>query len=208
VWKQIKNKQKVLIIISVIISGLLVLSYGSWYFSDSVGGDRVAIGSSYFRYFLPIYMLLIPWISFGLLKIGRKSRFIMIAILIMLSLFSVKTTFWGKDDGLIRVRNGLQQNQRILERIDEITPENSIFITGSLDKALYPEKKVIYALQKDSDFEAIKKLIKNNQSIYKLVLSHDIDKWIDDSGERLADFDLKYKKHKKIVDNFWLVEIN
>ncbi|MFA7662305.1 MAG: glycosyltransferase family 39 protein, partial [Patescibacteria group bacterium] len=208
-WRQTENKPKGFLLILAGVVGLILLSYGSWYFADVVSGSRVTIGSSYLRYFLPIYLLMIPWIALGLLKIKAIPQYkwvYKIAIFICF-IFCFKLVYLDLNSGLIKIQQDLTKNQIILEKIDQLAEKNSIFITGSLDKALYPEKKVIYALQKDADFEAVKNLIQAEENVYQLVFTDDLQKWLNENQIKFESFEMSFDKTQKVRSNLYLVKI-
>lgn len=55
----------------LIVSILLVLYYGSWEFYDNPDKTRHTIGNSYTRYWLPIYLGFIPFMSIFIIRITR-----------------------------------------------------------------------------------------------------------------------------------------
>jgi len=62
----------ILYIISFLtVSVFLILYYGSWNFHDNPDPKSITIGNSYTRYWLPIYLGAIPFISLIIIKISR-----------------------------------------------------------------------------------------------------------------------------------------
>lgn len=55
----------------VITSAILVFYYGSWKFNDNPDPNSFTIGNSYTRYWLPIYLGLIPMASYFLIKFSQ-----------------------------------------------------------------------------------------------------------------------------------------
>jgi hypothetical protein len=148
-------------------------------------------------------------LAYAIEKIKHISRGRMLKIIFLSILFlsSLKLVFLEPLGGLLKINNNLKQNQLVAEKIDRLTLPDSIFITGSLDKALFPEKKVIYSLTTDRDFQAIKSLIQNDQSVYWLVTGNDIEGWIETTNQKLSRFDLQISEYQNFQEEWWLVEI-
>ena len=55
---------------SLVVSAWLLVVYGSWWFSDNPDPTAITLGSSYVRYFLPLYILdygqlVFIWLIYG-----------------------------------------------------------------------------------------------------------------------------------------------
>lgn len=207
---KVNKKMRGLIFVSIVISALLVIIYGSWYFSDSIGSDRVNIGASYLRYFLPIYILTLPWLAWFLVELKKTSklnRWLMAILIVFLSIFGLKAVYLDMDSGVIKIWEALAQNKQIYELVDQNTPENSVYITFALDKTFWPDKSVIYKLETDEDFEVVKNLIKQDQHVYWFIFTKDYEAWSKEGIAKLEQFDLNIHSAEKIYDLFWLVEV-
>lgn len=66
-----EKKHFVYFLALITLSSILVLYYGSWEFYDNPDKASHTIGNSYTRYWLPMYLGLIPFTSYFLIKITR-----------------------------------------------------------------------------------------------------------------------------------------
>jgi hypothetical protein len=158
-----KFQKKVLVyfLISFLVSVYLILYYGSWEFIDPLVLKNNIIGSSYIRYWLPIYILMLPVVGFFLFKVNsvkanKYLRYSLIgAILIYLSLFSFNQVYLTKGDGLFAQRAVIEGYYDTASRVNEIIEDDAIVVTNRHDKLFWPERQVIMFNLDYSVFERI-----------------------------------------------------
>ena len=68
---QRKKKFWVYLLAYFVVSMILVLYYGSWQFHDNPDATSITIGNSYTRYWLPVYLGMLPFVSFFVIRFSR-----------------------------------------------------------------------------------------------------------------------------------------
>jgi hypothetical protein len=162
-----------------LISAILIIYYGSWRFFDNPDKAAHTIGNSYTRYWLPIYLGLIPFASYFIIRVSKALSVIKVKIKEeesgQLALFSKKKRFraktarlsmrilavgvimiislsyvyQGSEEGLMYLYAKQKADKYEWERIIDLTENNSVIITRYHDKLLFPERKVIVGLFDD-----------------------------------------------------------
>ncbi len=165
-----KRKISFYLLAGVFVSIFLVIYYGSWKFNDNPDLNSITIGNSYTRYWLPIYLWLMPLASWFLvhfsktlfhfkkidkrlafyLKLGLESFFVFIYIIS--SLFFV---FFGSEEGLIYWRYNNIIDKNISERALSSIDDSGIVITRHFDKLIFPNRRVIVASLPDNDLSLV-----------------------------------------------------
>lgn len=149
----------------------LIAVYGSGIFADNPNGD-MTIGDSHFRYWLPVFIFMLPFIGIAaeksIFRLRPPIRFAALSLcFVFFMVLSVYTVFFSQDDGLLAVKQNLEINYAVKEEILKITGPDDIIITGRQDKIFFPERTVIYT-QKISDPRLLYNLrkIKNRNFYY------------------------------------------
>ncbi|MDX9778631.1 MAG: hypothetical protein RBT30_00050 [Patescibacteria group bacterium] len=182
-WLKRPKKGAVLYLLSwFLLSVILVLYYGSWQFNDNPDPSRFTIGNSYTRYWLPIYIMAMPFAAFFIVRFSKLfaslSRFIKLEAwrlrgqnylyLLMASLLtgfyifiSLSFVFFGSEEGLMTLYYNHFRDRQDAAAILESTEEEAIIITQYHDKQLFPERKIVSALLTNNDVnEVISQLVK------------------------------------------------
>lgn len=150
-----------------ILAVWLAIYYGSWRFTDNLAG-QVSIGSSQVRYFLPVFVLLIPLIAQMLTSIAAwGKRFWLVSALIGVTLFvaSFQAVFL-KFEGLVMVKNTVHQYYDWQEKASAQTPADAVIVTKYADKYLFPGRAVVTTGESLEGREAIKNLLEQNYPVY------------------------------------------
>ncbi|RMD59597.1 hypothetical protein D6821_00870 [Candidatus Parcubacteria bacterium] len=157
----------------VVLGVILVLYYGSWRFFDNPDATRHTIGNSYTRYWLPIYLGLIPlaaWLLvrasavFGWLRFKpvpawcrwcfRGEFFIWLvrlAVFALVAAFSLQFVLIGSEEGLLLQLAKARDSREQFEQVLNLTESNAIIVTQYHDKLFFPERKVIVGLFDDKN---------------------------------------------------------
>jgi len=150
-----------------VFSLYLIIFYGSWKFSDHPDPQAVTLGTSYARYFLPIYIFSLPFISYFLFDIFTKSKILKVIsgtiIFCLFFYFSFNLVFFEKEEGLIKVRKNIEDYQKIAQEAIPLTAENGVIIAERNDKIFFPQRKVIYELNNDQDYQSINLLLEKRE---------------------------------------------
>ena len=156
------ERQKIWRYYSIVFGGvvfLILLYYGSWNFADNLAG-LVSIGSSQTRYFLPLYVLSLPFVAFLLKKLWtltKTGQLCAIMIFFALALFSFKAVFL-RFEGLAEIKNTVAGYYDWRSRIYEATPSSAIVVTRYGDKYLFPGRRVLVNWQGEEEIQAMAKL--------------------------------------------------
>ena len=167
VWSSGNKKLKNYSLMYIGVAGLIFLYYGSWNFSDNLAG-LVSIGSSQVRYFLPIYLLSLPFIVFLISKLWTMhaaGKLTAGMVVIVLGLFSIKSVYL-RFEGLWPVKTTVSQYYDWQRAIFERTPSAAIIATRYADKYIFPGRRVIVNWQGEGEIRAIATLAKLGFPIY------------------------------------------
>lgn len=146
-----------------IISVCLIILYGSWRVVDNPDPNAVTLGTSYARYFLPIYIFSLPIISYSLFDLLKKFKnlkiIIGIFIFCLFYYFSFNLVFLDKEEGIFKIKSNIRNYQSIASEVINITEKESIIIAEKNDKIFFPARKVIYKLNNEKDEKVLDTLL-------------------------------------------------
>jgi hypothetical protein len=145
-----------------ILGGLIIylgLYYGSWGISDDLDSHRISIGMSYVRYWLPLYLGLLPFMVFGIQAIVRRllsEKREVVGILIAVTIVSVSHVFYVylAKDNLREIKENVVNYNHTRQQIEEITNPDSVIISERNDKVFWPSRDVIH--YQDQNFAFLK----------------------------------------------------
>jgi hypothetical protein len=145
---------------------LLVIYYGSWAFSDRIDRNTISLNTSFFRYWLPIYILGIPFVAYAILALSRllrRSRMRNAAACMavcMLAFFSARLALLDTDESLMSVRMRLFAAHFELQAAKSHMQPQAVIITfPQADKILFPAyRRLITAMVMPDDFRAARRL--------------------------------------------------
>ncbi len=206
-----------------ILSVILIFYYGSWKFNDNPNPNSYTIGNSYTRYWLPIYIMMMPLASLAIVRISRaiflvsastKNRARKIAahglqfsILLFISLSSVIFVLYGSEEGLsyLYYNNLLERNNT--ERVFSLTEPEAVIITKYYDKFFFPERRVVMGVIPDDEvLIAAEKLVKYYPVYYYNFYLNQAD--LDYLNSRKLDkYSLKMELVKKMNAKFGLYKL-
>lgn len=194
-------------ILGAIISTYLLIYYGSWSFADQFTVNIANLGLSYHRYWLPILIFVIPFISLSLLTIlelDLKFKKLVFAILLALVIgFDLQAVYLSGNDNLIRIRHSIQDNIKVQQFVLEKTPQNSVIISERGDKIIFPLRKVVG--QFDLAKLAPLKNLPKDVPLYFLAIDSQFD--LESSKKILTDQGLALGDPQPLVNGFTLYEI-
>jgi hypothetical protein len=151
------------------ISVWLIYFYGSWQVPDSPGSSLVSIGSSYFRYWLPICVFSTWPLAAALDHLSRRQnwqRFVVPVVVVVLATWSAVTVFGAPQEGLSKVRFDLEQYRTERAAVLSATEDDAIVVVDHADKYLFPQRAVIYPLRSDSTYELLPDAVANRPTYY------------------------------------------
>jgi 4-amino-4-deoxy-L-arabinose transferase-like glycosyltransferase len=135
--------------ISVAVSLWLIIYYGSWTLTDNINFN-VSIGVAYVRYWLPLFLLLIPFAVYGYTKINTliKSHNISLVVggsaLLLYVILSAYAVFYQFEDSLVPIKKTLAINVQIRDEVIETTEEDAVIVSSRHDKVFFPSRDVVH----------------------------------------------------------------
>lgn len=193
-----------------IVSLYLILWYGSWSFSDNLLGV-LSIGSSQTRYFMPIYIGMVPLIAYFcdriLITLTRTRQILATSVLVLIfSLASHGAVFASFPEGLATIKNTLYEYTKRQADIYTHVPEYGLVVTRFGDKYIFPGRKVIIRTEETIWASSVKKLLELGVPVwwYDLELSSEEQGMLD---ELLRVNGLMLSEVKATWDNLELREI-
>jgi hypothetical protein len=121
----------------IAISLWILIYYGSGV--GFVGSASFTLFSSYIRYFLPIYIFIIPFAAVSISKLPRKVFIIFVPILMLTSILTSYSGVGGISE-IAQARKSEDQKDKV---ILNMTENNSVVFTTLADKYIFPDRKVI-----------------------------------------------------------------
>ncbi|MFH1456829.1 MAG: hypothetical protein ABIF17_01800, partial [Patescibacteria group bacterium] len=157
----------------------ILIYYGSWFFQDSLDPKLVSIGSSYVRYFLPVYVLALPLVAFLLTKLWNLqknySKFFMIILMLGIFGISVNIVYFNNSESLIQIKNNLSQYRVQAKDVINKTHQDDIILTDvSNDKIIFPERIHLIVPQNGEELRPVKLLL-NITNVWFFYRSKDIN---------------------------------
>jgi len=139
------------------VSVWLIVLYGSWAFHDNPDPLAVSLANSYARYWLPVYLLLLPYA--GRLWLALRARFHpfsqwpagIFASLLLCALSFWQTVFFP-GDGLLPARENLLAAAALRTDLLAATPEDAVIVVDRADKILFPARLVRQPLRSDATY--------------------------------------------------------
>ncbi len=140
------------IFVFLVLSTWLILYYGSFRFSEYIDSDQILLGSSYLRYWLPIYVFSVPIVVFGVAQMSalfrkvilRKLFIVVISGVLVGSAFII--TLNDPLQGLIKLQTDRANNYTLQQNVQFLTEPEAVIISGYADKAIFPVRSVIVRL--------------------------------------------------------------
>lgn len=166
-----KNKtkeRKLCLIVLLIVNCYLLIYYGSWFFYDALDPDLISLGSSYVRYFLPLFVFNIPLIAFLLVKLSqylkRKNRIIFTGYWLLVTgcflIFSAYQVLFQGPESLTAIKRQLIKYQTQAQDLFQYIGKGDIILTDiGTDKILFPERKHLIVPQGGVEWPEIQKII-------------------------------------------------
>lgn len=204
----------------LLASIFLVFYYGSWKFVDNPDPNRFTIGNSYTRYWLPVYIGILPFVSYFILAIGEIFAFIKnkktkkilsysssILFLLFLMFLSLRYVYLGSEEGLKHYFAKTRKAKAEVSKVIDLTENNSVIITEYHDKFLFPERKVIVGRFNDNNMNRNYSKLLNYLPLYYFNFTlPEVDlEYLND--RRLKEFGLQIEEIGEINDSFSLYQL-
>lgn len=161
-WRRFRPTRRDLTVIAVTlaVAAWLVLFYGSWTIRDSTLAGPT-IGSSYFRYWLPLFMFSTLPVALAAVSLAkgrpRLKRWLFLVAALYVAVSSA-TVFLSRGEGLLAVRAETWRYAPLLAELKAVTPEGAVIVTDRSDKFLFPDRSVMVGLGDEGTIAALGKL--------------------------------------------------
>jgi 4-amino-4-deoxy-L-arabinose transferase-like glycosyltransferase len=206
-----------------IIAAVLIFYYGSWKFNDNPDPSRFTIGNSYTRYWLPIYLMMMPVASLAIVRISGalflagkevKQRWRKIAIggvqaamVLFIAASGVLFVLFGSEEGVAYLYYNNLAEQANARQVFSLTESDAVIITRYYDKFFFPDRRVIMGTIPDDEvLTAASKLVKYYPVYYYNFYLNEAD--VTYLNERkLLPYQLKMTLVKKMNHNFGLYRL-
>lgn len=161
-----KNKTKNLIVytaLSLFTVTWLIFYYGNWQLADPDILKYNFINSSYVRYWLPVYILILPSIGYLFDRISNWNKKILFWVIvpcsmILLFVYSFNLVYFNQN-GLIKEKNDLNKYYFQYFQTANLMEDNAIIITDRTDKLFFPKYQVVVFRNDYSIFPELRKII-------------------------------------------------
>ena len=221
--RQRKKKYLVYLLSGLIVSAFLIFYYGSWKFNDNPDLTRFTIGNSYTRYWLPIYLWLIPLSSLALVRVSRAILLIgpetvsrirkiiatglQFSAVLVFAYLSLNFVLFGSEEGLVYLYYNNQSERANTEMVWAMTEPAAVIITRYHDKFFWPERRVIMGVvSNDEILTAAAKLSKHYPVYYYNFYLNDADV-VYLNERKLSSYKLKLRLVRKTSAKFGLYKI-
>ncbi|MFH1192168.1 MAG: hypothetical protein V1655_01710 [bacterium] len=154
--KRLKSKLAYLIIFCI-VSAYLIIYYGSWIFYDTPDKTLITIGTSYTRYWLPVYIMSLPFISFLIVKISKIFKFSFPKFIFIFLCASVIVSYCGwrvlyaPYEGIIEQFKNMGEYPYKKELVLKLTEEDAVIVNQYYDKLFFPQRKVVASKMHDDE---------------------------------------------------------
>ncbi len=194
------------------VSTILVIYYGSWLFFDNPD-QTSTIGNSYTRYWLPLYLGALPFVSLIIIfatSVLRQRHVIAVARAIAVAaLVTVSIQFvWNDPAEGIAVSIEKQKQSRLeWEQVTALTEPNAVIITRYHDKLLFSERKVVIGLFNDKNMIRAYARIARYIPVYYYNFNYQQKDLEYLNSSPLHEAGLRIEEVKRITDRFTLYRL-
>jgi hypothetical protein len=162
-WKGAPAPQKVYAGAALAVAAWLAILYGSWEVKDRLDHESVTIGTSYVRYFLPIYIAALPFAGSALARLGEavpasRRRFLPAAALLLAAALSLRAAAFAGDESLLAVRETMRTNLGKRAALAALVPDGAVVITERFDKVLFPRVHRVIPRDDEASFAVASEL--------------------------------------------------
>ncbi len=155
-YRKQANKNPVQQLYSTVFVGLsayLIIYYGSWVIQDHPDPDWVSIGTAYHRYWLPIFVMSLPYLAMGIESVAAQlqRRFVYTRSIVWMAVLTVCMilAFGYGDDSLGRLKANSVKYEYLRAGVLAVTPPASVIATERQDKLFWPERQVMTFADQD-----------------------------------------------------------
>lgn len=162
---------RVLAAVGAYMTVWLVLFYGSYAARDNPDPAAVTIGSSYIRYWLPLFVLSTVPVAAAIVHTAgtfapRMRPQVVGAVVAALAVASGITVFTAPQEGLLAVRTNLMRYDAETRDVIARTGADAVIVTDRADKLLFPARRVVQPLRDDGTYAVLPALARSGPLYY------------------------------------------
>jgi len=180
-FKKEPKQRKLFFLICLFLFFWLAIYYGSWSFEDRQTVALNFLGLSYVRYFLPLYVVSLPFAASALFHIadffkGRLKTSAVVLFSLWLFFYSANLVLYSKPDSIITVKERIASYKVTADEVNNLTETDSVIVTVRKDKVFFPERKVIHTflpLSANTDLKNILPALVSESPVYYFALSEE-----------------------------------
>lgn len=167
-WRGASGAQKTYAVVALAASGWLAVFYGSWQVMDRFDPNVVTIGTSYVRYFLPAYVVALPFAALALTRASDAMRkpWIATAAVVLGAYLAAWLTIYAGDESLRAVRLTLEGNARKKTVLLRTLPSEAVVMTERFDKLLVSDRLRIIPATDAAAFSAAAMAVAYSLPVY------------------------------------------
>jgi len=155
----VKKKEKYYFGIFCFVALWLFVYYGSWRFSDNPDPSKITIGTSYLRYWLPVFVMILPFFPKSFLWISEKIKIkfwkIGVPVVVVFFVLAFNSVFYAEGEGIMDVKTTLARYEIRANEVFNLTEYNSVIVTDRNDKMFFPNRKIVYPLRSENTYGAV-----------------------------------------------------
>jgi len=188
-----------------ILAIMLIVYYGSWKFHDHPDPHAISIGTSYIRYWLPLYILSLPIIAYAAeqlyMRLAQAKDIIdhkllntlFIGAFLTMLLGSFHLVWFKTDESFVNIQKNITIGQQVAEQVILATPEDAVVVTDYDDKFIFPHRAVIVPFRNQYIQQQIPLLLSEAIPVYYF-------------GITLPQKDVDYLNTKRLFENGYVIE--
>lgn len=210
VKKYYRQEHGVYFLITFLVSLYLLAYYGSWVFEDAMTLKLNRIGISYVRYFLPIYILVLPLAAIFFRQVveyfkNKKVRVLLgLALSLIFIYFTLQVVYLGGNDNLVEIKENIGDYNLINAKVTVLTENGAVIVSGRSDKIFFPERKVVGRMTAP-DFSYISDLVTSGIPVYYYAFED--NDYLEALSETMAPYNLTLSQFSQINDTQQLIKI-
>lgn len=141
-WRKAGVAQKTYVAAALMTAAWLAIFYGSWQVMDRFDPMSVTIGTSYVRYFLPVYLAALPFAALALTRVERAlgKPWIALTAVVFGAILAARVSVYAGDESLNAVRLTLEGNLSKKQELLAAIPPEAVVMTERFDKLLVPDR--------------------------------------------------------------------
>ncbi len=163
--KQVINKLRIRLAVMSALA-MLVAVWVLWYYGGTLGlsgvGETPSVSSPFTRYFLPVYIMMMPLAAAYLSSFQRRTTLNRLWVAVAAVVFIVlgmRAVFW-QPQGLLPLSDAYRTLTHVREAVLSATPANAVVLTLSPDQIIFPSREIMMVSGEEKDVVALKALRK------------------------------------------------